>query len=100
MIKGEAANVSADEVLETAGILDGGSQNLRSDGKFDVTSAAAPPAALQNLNLERAGLLDHEIPTHPIIAPRPITEGIFVRLRFITDCGPVSEGVTGVQKNS
>src|SRR4051812_9936695 len=95
----DSANISRDEILKVASVLDGHLQGLLVEGELDLSAAGAFAAALKGDNVELAGLVDNKIPADPVILFGPVADGVFVGLGLIADGGAVDNDVFGVKEN-
>src|SRR5688572_27154304 len=81
----QGANLARDEILKATCLLYRDWQRLLSNGKKHFASSVPGAATLQNFDFKAGGIGNHEIPAHPVIQNGPVSNGIFVRLRFVTN---------------
>src|SRR5438034_2408573 len=75
--------VARREILKVSGFLDDKVKFLAADFDLGVASALSFPAALPDLDLERAGLRDRELPFRPIARVYPVAETVLIRQGFV-----------------
>lgn len=97
--EGELADVAFDEVLEMFGGLHGHGVCLAGSDEMNFGTATVGAAALKNFDAVDSRFGKVKVPAHPVFKFRPVADGVFVGLGFITDGGAMDGDIASMQEN-
>src|SRR4051812_45825183 len=97
--KVESADFSFEKILKAFCFLYLHTDRLIGCGEFDRAATAARTATLKDDDIVFAGLGHIEIPSDPVLGVRPISHGVLIPLRLISNGVPMNDDISSPQEN-